>query len=358
MYNTISFYRYTTLVDPQELHNQLRSFCNQHNILGRVLIGDEGINGAVSGRIQDINLIKLFLQEKFSNLTFREQSADKNTYHKLVIKVRKEICVFGEHPNLENTGHHLTPQELQQLYEKNEDFIIVDARNDYEYDVGHFKNAMKLPIQTFSEFPQEILKHEDWKEKKVVLYCTGGVRCEKASAFMKENGFKDVNQLDGGIINYVNQFSHDKWKGGLFVFDDRLISDVGLPISKCLHCNKDELQMYNCHNLDCDKLHVSCKDCAEQFNNTCSKECMQAPRQRKQKITLQEIGTVLNYYNKNHIALITFDQKPQEGMTIQIQGKTTSFTQEINTFMIDEQGLFTIPVKDRVRKNDLILVPQ
>ena len=217
-FKVISFYRYTEIEQPEILINLVRSKCKESKILGRILIGKEGINGAISGTNDSIEKFKLFIKKKFLNLTFREQDTKKNTYHKLVVRYREEICSFGKDVNLENTGNHLKPQELQQLYDNNEDFVIIDARNDYEYDLGHFKDAVKLDIENFREFPEEILKHVEYKNKKVVMYCTGGIRCEKASAYMKENGFTNVHQLDGGIINYVNQFPDQEWQGGLFVF--------------------------------------------------------------------------------------------------------------------------------------------
>ncbi len=366
-YSVISFYRYTDIKNPETLRDTLIKKCNQLNILGRILLGTEGINGAVSGEIEPINQFKQFLQENFPNLTFREQEAEHNTFHKLVCRTRKEICVFGEPVNLNNRGTHLPPKELKEWYEKNEDFIIVDARNDYEFDLGHFKDAKKLPLKTFSEFPEtakeELAEH---KNTKIVLYCTGGVRCEKASAYLKDNGFQQVYQVGGGIINYANEVGDDKWQGGLFVFDDRLVSELGEPITTCVHCHKAEEQMYDCHHLGCDRLFVSCKDCAVKFKKTCSEECSNSPNRRKEiiKENIKVIGSVENYYPKAKVALIKITEPIENNTTISIRGATTNLKTTItqmrdydeNPISKADNQLITIPVNDTVRKNDKVII--
>src|SRR3989344_434494 len=189
-YQVISFYKYVHLEKPEQLRDQLREYCQNNLILGRILIGKEGLNGAVCGEKTEIEQFKQFLTgySVFAVLTFREQDHTENTYHKLVVKVRNEICAFGAEVNVaKNKGIHLTPQQLKEWYEHNQDFVIVDARNEYEFDVGRFKNAIRLPIRNFRAFPEQAVKQlEPLKDKKIVLYCTGGIRCEKASAYLKE----------------------------------------------------------------------------------------------------------------------------------------------------------------------------
>jgi len=286
-YKTISFYKYVPVKNPQVLHNFIRTNCSNLDILGRILIGKEGINCAVSGKKENIEKFKQILMRNalFPDLTFREQESSSKTHHKLVIKVRKEICVFGKEVNLENKGEHLSPEELKKWYDNNEEFYIVDARNDYEYKIGKFRNAIELPIKNFREFHKATEVLEPLKDKKVVLYCTGGIRCEKASAYMKEQGFNNVYQVEGGIINYVNKIpKNNEWEGGLFVFDDRLVSDLGKPITECKHCQEDCELYVNCHNLDCDKLTLMCTSCQEKMNKTCSEECKNSKRQRKELV--------------------------------------------------------------------------
>ncbi len=362
-YNVISFYKYTTLENPEDFRDLLRMHCEELNILGRILIGTEGLNGAVCGKVEDIVKFKdvLLASPLFADLTFREQDYEKNTYHKLVVRVRKEICAFGKDVNVAGKGTYLEPAELQRWYEENEDFVIVDARNDYEFDVGRFKDAVKLPIQNFREFGDVAPKFlEGDKDKKMVLYCTGGIRCEKASAYMKEQGFSNVYHVKGGIINYVNQFPESNWEGGLFVFDDRLVSEHGSAITECVRCSTKTQKMINCHNLDCDKLVVVCENCGKH----CSAECQNAAKQRKKKVVETVIGTVEHYYGKNKVALVTLHGSLKRDMTITIKGKTTHISHTIselrdadgNEIEEAENQLVTFPVSEKVRVNDKVLI--
>ncbi len=370
-YQTISFYQYVNLENPEQLRDQLREYCKEHAILGRILIGKEGLNGAVSGEKEQIEQFKQFLTQNplFLKLTFREQETENNTYHKLVVKVRNEICAFAAEVDVaKNKGKHLPPKELKEWYEKNEDFVIVDARNEYEFEVGRFKNAVKLPIQNFREFPEAAKQLEAVKDKKIVLYCTGGIRCEKASAYLKEQGFPEVYQVEGGIINYVNQCPNTYWEGGLFVFDDRLVSEVGEPITFCRHCEKDCEQYVNCHNLDCDRLFIICDTCQKEMNKTCSEDCKNAPRQRKITRKKEEriIGIVENYYPKAKVALIKTTHSFNIYSNIAIYGKTTqNVVQEITEMRSDDGeeipfapggSYVTIPINEKIRKNDKVVL--
>lgn len=282
MYQVITFYKYVNIPNSELLKEQLKEYCKENNIFGRILIACEGINGGVSGEKENIEKFKKMLKKNplFTDITFREQEISSNSYHKLVIKVREEVCMFREKVDLSKKGDYIDPRTLKEWYKKGKDFVIIDARNGYEYDVGHFKGAKKLPIEIFSEFPKEINKLNIDKNKEIVLYCTGGIRCEKASAFMKQKGYNNVYHIQGGIINYLQQVKNEEWEGGLFVFDDRIVSSLSDPITKCIHCGKKEMQYINCHNLDCDKLVICCKECGQKMNNTCSKECKEAKRHR------------------------------------------------------------------------------
>ncbi|HLC51712.1 MAG TPA: rhodanese-related sulfurtransferase [Candidatus Nanoarchaeia archaeon] len=357
MFKVISFYRYAKIDDPQYLRFSLRSECQNLGLLGRVLIAKEGINGAVSGRIEKLEKFKLKLQQEFPQLTFREQNSDKTTYHKLVVRVRDEICAFNSAVDVKNAGNHLSPEKLKKLYDQQENFFIIDARNNYEYEVGRFKDAIRLPIKNFREFAKGAEILEPLKEKKIVLYCTGGIRCEKASAFLKEQGFKDVNQLDGGIINYVNQFpENNHWEGGLFVFDDRLVSDTGEAITSCKFCNNESKQYVNCHNLNCDKLFIACEHCLLKNNYSCSESCQKSSQRRKEIQEPKEIiGLVENYYPIAKVALVRLREKLNPHSKISIFGKTTKeFTQEVETIQNHENSLVTFSVKEKVRKNDKV----
>ncbi len=367
-FKTISFYKYIEIEYPSELRGKLRAIAQKLSLTGRILIAKEGINGAVSGQPKLLEEFKQILhaQALFSNLTFREQETNKIAHHKLIVRVRTEMVHFGEDVNLQNTGTYLSPDELQRWYDEHEDFLIVDARNEYEHTVGKFKNALTLPIDTFREFPQAAAEHlQVYKHTKLVLYCTGGVRCEKASAYLKEQGFENVYQIEGGIINYVTQFPDSYWEGGLFVFDDRIVSDIGEPITECTFCGIECEQYYNCHNLECDRLFIACSECKRKMKTTCSKACWNAPRQRKelrrQKIPL---GIIENYYPQAKAASMRMQEKIDRNTLLHIAGKTTSELSINITELRDEDGnsiisgvagqLVTFPIRHKVRKNDLV----
>jgi len=385
-YTTISFYRYFSVEEPRQLKEQMQKLCREHELTGRILIAKEGINAAVSGRKEEVvkfkkNLCALnFFNGFFSGLTFREQDALERAHHKLTVKVRKEIVHFGKEVDLKKRGKFLKAEELQRWYEDKEkkkgnsqfDFVLVDARNDYEWKVGKFKDAVTLPIKNFREFPEQAKQLEKYKDKKIILYCTGGIRCEKASAYLNEQGFSMVYHIEGGIINYLNHVSaasrsHSYWEGGLFVFDDRLVSETGKPITKCVHCEKAAEKYQNCFNLNCDKLFVGCTDCLQEMKNTCSQACKEAPRQRKikKKIEQKEIlGRVENYFAQKKVALVKVEKKLERGKIINFFGKTTpEFAQQIIELR-NEGGeeiscasageLVTFLVEGKVRKGDKV----
>ncbi len=364
-YKVISLYQYASIKDPDFLRDELKDFCTQRNILGRILVSNEGINAAVSGRIEQIEELKNYLLNKFPKITFREQECEKNSYHKLVVRVRSEVVVFGEKVDLSKTGKHLSPEEFNEMA-KSKDTMILDARNDFEYKVGKFKNAIELGIRKFSEFPQAVKKIEKLKDKKIVMYCTGGIRCEKASAFLKQKGFNHVYQLQGGIINYLNKFPDGNFRGACFVFDDRLVSKTGEPVSACELCSELTEEIINCHNLDCDKLFICCEECQTKMKSSCSEVCKNSQRQRKQKPKPKiTIGKIANYYPKAKVALVKVDKELSKGRKITIKGKTTNVEEQI-TELRDYDGnpintanagkLITIPVSQKVRRNDKVLV--
>ena len=356
------------LLAPDELRNKFRLMCKQHKIFGRVLIAGEGLNGAVCGTQEAIAKFQQWIKQlpQFSDATFREQDVSRQVYHKLVVRVRSEIVHFGESVDLHYTGKHISPEEFHTLLERKEDVVLLDARNDYEYGVGKFHNAVTLPITAFRDFSKHVSKLEVYKKKKIVMYCTGGIRCEKASAYLKKQGFQDVNQLQGGIIHYINKFPHGHFKGSCFVFDDRLTTEVDGTLTSCKHCGTKTGLMINCYNLDCDKLFICCESCQREMNHACSMQCKSAPRQRKESLQIKHIlGKVLNYYARNGIALVQLYGKLQRGDTIHIRGRTTPlFAQPIHELKNDVgedveeyvSGLVTFPVNEKIRKNDELLV--
>ena len=365
---TISFYKYTPIDTQEKLREYFKALCEKLNLTGRILIAAEGINAAVSGKKENIEEFKKIIIKNslFSNLTFREQDAGTQAHHKLVVRVRNEIVHFGKKVNMPDIGIHLSPSQLQQWYVQREDFVIVDARNEYEHKVGKFKNAVTLPIKNFREFPDAAQQLTQYKDKKMVLYCTGGIRCEKASAYLKQQGFEQVYQIDGGIINYVNQYPDSQWEGGLFVFDNRLVSDVGEPITHCQFCQTECEQYHNCFNLDCDTLFIGCKQCVESMKSTCSVLCKNAPRQRKHIKPRTRIGIIHHYYPHAKVALLKVEQELNKSLSFIIAGKTTAEFSYTMSELRNESGeqiekafpgeMVTFPLAVKVRKNDLAFV--
>ena len=287
-YIVASFYKYIGIDSPLKLRNEQFELCKLLDLKGRILIGGEGINGSVYGTKTSVEKYKEALKSNnlFLDMEFKEQIAEKQAFRKLHVRVRKEIVHSGLKVDLKNTANFLSPRELKELLDKNEELILVDVRNDYESRIGKFKGAVTLNIKNFRDFPKAVKEIENLKDKKIVTYCTGGIRCEKASAFLKKNGFKNVYQIKGGILNYGKEFPDTYWLGSCFVFDDRL----SIPINKnntellaeCEWCGNPCNEYTNCHNLECDRLFISCEECRYKHNASCSESCSKAPKRRKE----------------------------------------------------------------------------
>lgn len=289
-----SFYRYVEIKNPLGLQVQLLDLCKRLRLKGRILIGKEGVNGCVFGAKGNVGSFQQTLMQNslFSGIEFKEQAAEKAAYRKIFVRIRDEIVNSGLNVNLRNKARYISPRELKEMFDRNDEFALVDVRNCYETKIGKFKGAVMLDIKNFRDFPDAIYKIEQLKNKKIVTYCTGGIRCEKASAFLRENGFQDVYQLKGGILKYGEEFPDTYWEGKCFVFDDRLAIDINKkniePLNECVWCNKKYNDYINCHNLDCDKLFICCEDCKELHNKSCSEECSNSPKRRKEIIILEQ----------------------------------------------------------------------
>ena len=283
MFKVITFYKYISLENPRYWMHKFRWICSELSLLGRILVAEEGVNGAICGKEKNIEEFKRKIKEstEFSNLTFREQSCRKQVYHKLTIKVRKEIVVFGKSVDLDKRGGHIEPEKLKIMLDNRENIVLLDARDKHEHNVGKFKDALTLQIENFKDFPEASNILEHYKKDKIVMYCTGGIRCEKSSAFLKQNGFKKVHQLKGGVIDFINKFPNTYFEGSCFVFDDRLTTISKAPITVCEHCGNKSDKYINCHNLDCDRLFVCCDKCESKNNFCCSIKCKDVGRHRK-----------------------------------------------------------------------------
>jgi len=276
----ILFYKYVDIGNLEQLKEEQFKLCKSLNLLGTILVAKEGINGCLSGKVKDLDKYKktLMKNKEFSNIKFKEGPANKHTFKRLHVRVRDEIVSSRFKANLRNKGKYIEPKQFKKLLDNNENIILLDARNNYEYNIGKFKDAMHLDLDTFREFSIKINQLKKIKNKKIITYCTGGVRCEKASAFLKENGFENVYQLHGGILTYGNECGNAHWEGKCFVFDTRGAVDIdpnnqSEPITQCVLCNLPNADLYNCALTSCDKWFVACGNCLEVLKGCCSKRC-------------------------------------------------------------------------------------
>ncbi len=281
---TLSFYRYVILDDPQSLRDEMFMELMNLGCLGRIYIAREGINAQMSVPEHNLEAFISFLnsREELKDMPIKwAVEDDGKSFFKLIIKLRPKIVADGLDDgafDVTNVGRHLTPMQFHNSLDE-PDTVVIDMRNHYESEVGRFENAICPDVDTFREEIQLVVDDfSDKKDNKVLLYCTGGVRCEKASAYLKHHGFNDVNQLHGGIIEYARQIKQmgvkSKFIGKNFVFDERLGESIdGQVISKCHQCGEACDTHTNCFNDDCHLLFIQCDACKAQYNGCCNDEC-------------------------------------------------------------------------------------
>ena len=282
---TLSFYKYVIIENPEELRDIFFYDWSILGVLGRIYLAKEGINAQLSLPTVKFDLFKeqLYADKRFTDVPFKiAVEDDGKSFYKLAIKVRDKIVADGLDDctfDVTNVGKHLTAKEFNEALELPQT-IVVDMRNHYESEVGRFEGAICPDADTFrDELPMVLNMLEDKKDKKLLLYCTGGIRCEKASAYFKHHGFEDVNQLHGGIIDYARQIKEQgletKFKGKNFVFDERLGERISEEIiSKCHQCGEPCDDHTNCANFECHLLFIQCKKCAEKMEGCCTQECI------------------------------------------------------------------------------------
>ena len=294
---TLSFYSYANIKNPKFFRDHLYYILSEQGVFGRIYVAAEGINGQLSVPSSNLEALENalysidFLDGCRLNIAIEDNGL---SFYKLTIKVKNKIVADGLDDNsfdVTNRGIHLDAKSFNEISKK-EDTVIVDMRNHYESEVGHFENAICPDVETFKEslpIVEGILA--DKKEASIVMYCTGGIRCEKASAYYKHKGFKNVYQLEGGIIEYARQVEKEnlenKFKGKNFVFDDRLGEKITEEvISKCHQCGNSCDTHTNCVNEACHILFIQCKNCAAMYNRCCSLKCQQflelSPERRDQ----------------------------------------------------------------------------
>lgn len=282
---TISFYQYFKIEDPVLFRNHLYRRFSEIGVLGRIYIASEGINAQISIPTDNFEIFKKELysnHEALDNLRLNVAVDDNGkSFYVLDIKVRPKIVADGIDDaafDMANKGKYANAETFNRLT-NDPDTIVIDMRNHYEFEVGHFENAIEIPSDTFREqLPMAVDMMQEHKDTNIIMYCTGGIRCEKASAYMLHKGFKNVFHLEGGIINYVNNVKksglENKFHGKNFVFDQRLGERVTEEvIAKCHQCGKPADTHVNCANDSCHLLFIQCEECAKKYEGCCCNEC-------------------------------------------------------------------------------------
>lgn len=271
MYRVLLYYKYVQLKDPKRFLIEHRQLCQRLGLTGRILVAEEGLNGTVCGTVDQAEQYKqaLWAMSDFQDIEFKEHDYHDNPFAKLKIKYRPELVALGRNDiTAADATQHLSPQEWHALASQ-PDAIVLDVRNQYESKIGKFKQAITPEISNFRELPAWLQKHQELKNKKVLIYCTGGIRCEKASAVLKQSGVAEVYQLHGGIINYGKVIPDGLWEGSCFVFDQRMAVPVNdaehhYAISECQQCSAKTDRYYNCANVECNALILQCDPCRSQ----------------------------------------------------------------------------------------------
>ncbi len=275
MEKIVLYYKFVPVSDSESVYLWQKALCEKLGLKGRVLISNIGINGTLGGDFKALKMYKRTMNEHslFKDTVYKWSDGSGDDFPRLSIKVRTEIVTLGWKPRVSEKGivdggRKLKPAALHKFLEKNPDTVFFDGRNNYESAIGKFKNALTPNINNFRDFPEELdkAKYSKLKEKPVVTYCTGGIRCESLTALMKRKGFKRVYQIDGGIVKYGEKFGDEGfWQGKCFVFDKRLalgFSDKAKDIGICVHCDTKTSNYINCANKACNKLVLVCDKCA------------------------------------------------------------------------------------------------
>ena len=289
-YQTLLYYCYSTIEDAEQFASDHLQFCKSLNLVGRIIVADEGLNGTVSGTEQSCkNYIDSVLSDsRFAKIDFKIDEVSEPSFIKMHCRYKSEIVHSGlKDPHIINpeklTGVHLDAEEFIRMKD-NEDVVILDVRSDYEHSIGRFKNAVTLDIENFRDFPQKINELAKYKDKKIITYCTGGIKCEKASALLLHEGFENVYQLHGGIIKYGKEAGGQDFEGKCYVFDNRVAVDINtvnpVVISTCRNCGAHTTKMINCANPECNEHFTQCDNCGTKLDGACSETCQTHPRKR------------------------------------------------------------------------------
>jgi UPF0176 protein len=290
-YQTLLYYCYSRIEDAEQFASNHLQFCKSLNLVGRIIVADEGLNGTVSGTVESckIYMDTLHADPRFSKIDFKIDDVEEPSFIKMHCRYKAEIVHSGlRDPGIINpekkTGIHLEPADFVKMKD-DQDVVIVDVRSNYEHAIGRFRNAVTFDIENFRDFPAMINELAQYKDKKIVTYCTGGIKCEKASALLLHEGFENVYQLHGGIIKYGKEAGGEDFEGKCYVFDNRVAVDVNkvnpVVISTCRNCGEHTTKMINCANPECNEHFTQCDACGEKLDGACSEICRVHPRKRE-----------------------------------------------------------------------------
>ncbi|WP_449354481.1 oxygen-dependent tRNA uridine(34) hydroxylase TrhO [Virgibacillus natechei] len=288
-YQVLLYYKYVSMEDPEGYAAEHLQFCNELELKGRILVAPEGINGTVSGTIEHTQkyMEAMHNDPRFADMAFKIDAHDGHAFKKMHVRPRNELVSLRLEEDinpLQTTGDHLSPQEFYEAMQ-DKDTVVLDARNDYEYDLGHFRGAIRPDIEAFRELPKWVQENKHLIEgKRILTYCTGGIRCEKFSGWLVKEGFEDVAQLHGGIVSYGKdpEVQGELWDGRCYVFDER----ISVPINQKEHVvvgvdyfdGQPSERYVNCANPDCNKQIICSEENEHKYIRGCSHACRVSPR--------------------------------------------------------------------------------
>lgn len=288
-YVMLAYYVICPIADPHEEVKRQKTFLSTLDARCRIYVSEQGINGQMSASHASAKLYMEWMHARpeFAGTTFKLQNHHEHAFPRLTIKYRKELVAVGREVDLTKRGEHISPEEWKCRLDDAKS-VVLDVRNRYEWEVGRFDGAEPPPCDSFRDFPAyaaDLKKRFDPETTPVMMYCTGGIRCEFFSSLLLQAGFKKVYQLHGGVIEYGARFGTEHWLGKLFVFDDRLTVPLSktakhLVVGSCHLCKKPSEDYYNCANMDCNHLFLCCKACIEHLQGCCTSNCQSAPRKR------------------------------------------------------------------------------
>lgn len=284
-YSVLLFYKFVKVPDAQQFAQDHLVYCKGLGIKGRILIADEGINGTLSGTVEQTQQYMHDLRQNplFADMVFKVDEADGHAFKKMFVRYKKELVTFRVDEELDPnilSGERLNPKQFYEHLQR-DDVIVLDGRTGYEYDLGHFRNSIRPDLDSFREFPEWIREHmSEYKDKPILTYCTGGIRCEKLSGFLLKEGFQEVYQLDGGIVSYGKDpdIQGRLFDGKCYVFDERISvpinhTDEDIVVGRCHHCGSPSDRYINCANDACHLQHICCEECDTLYNGHCSEQC-------------------------------------------------------------------------------------